>query len=466
MASEINVDKITPQTGTTLELGDSGDTITVTGTLDGSGLTGLNADNLASGTVPDARFPATLPAASGANLTSLTSGNLTGALPAIDGSALTGIETGTDWQSTIVTGSTLTAVAGRGYWIDTTSNECTITFPSSASVGDTIELVDYARTWGTNKIVIDSNGLNYQGDPDTYDVEYSVNGTALRIVYSGATQGWIPIFDQTFSDKPTPPDYSITYLIIAGGGGGGSQGGGGGAGGYITNSITVSSGTTYNFVVGAGGAQSGTGQGDSGNSGSNSTGFSQTAIGGGGGGSRFGGPGNGGSGGGVNGAQTSTPGSGTVGQGNNGGLGNTSTNESSGGGGGAGAVGGNASSTTGGNGGAGSASSITGSSVTRAGGGGGSMSSYASGSGGTGGSGGGGNGDVNANGSNTTGSANTGGGGGGASYTWPGKAGGSGVVILSMPTANYTGTTSGSPSVTTSGSNTILTYNASGSYTS
>ena len=184
MASEINVDKITPQTGTTLELGDSGDTITVTGTLDGSGLTGLNATNLTSGTVPDARFPATLPAASGANLTglpaanltgalpalngsaltNLTSGNLTGALPAIDGSALTGIETGTDWQSTIVTGSTLTAVAGRGYWIDTTSNQCTITFPSSASVGDTIELVDYARTWGTNKIIIDSNGLNYQGD--------------------------------------------------------------------------------------------------------------------------------------------------------------------------------------------------------------------------------------------------------------------------------------------------------------
>ena len=56
MASEINVDKIIPQSGTTLELGDSGDTITVTGTLDGSGLTGLNADNLASGTVPTARL--------------------------------------------------------------------------------------------------------------------------------------------------------------------------------------------------------------------------------------------------------------------------------------------------------------------------------------------------------------------------------------------------------------------------
>jgi hypothetical protein len=42
----------------------------------GSALTALNASNLASGTVPDARFPATLPAASGANLTSLNASNL------------------------------------------------------------------------------------------------------------------------------------------------------------------------------------------------------------------------------------------------------------------------------------------------------------------------------------------------------------------------------------------------------
>ena len=64
---------------------------------DGSGLTGiggttaLDASNLTSGTIPDARFPATLPALSGANLTNLTSANLTGALPAIDGSALTNL---------------------------------------------------------------------------------------------------------------------------------------------------------------------------------------------------------------------------------------------------------------------------------------------------------------------------------------------------------------------------------------
>jgi hypothetical protein len=36
---------------------------------------------------------------------------------------------------------------------------------------------------------------------------------------------------------------------------------------------------------------------------------------------------------------------------------------------------------------------------------------------------------------------------------------------LSIPTASYSGTTTGSPTVTTSSSNTILTYTASGSYT-
>jgi hypothetical protein len=34
-----------------------------------------------------------------------------------------------------------------------------------------------------------------------------------------------------------------------------------------------------------------------------------------------------------------------------------------------------------------------------------------------------------------------------------------------VPTTRYTGTTTGSPTVTTSGSNTIMQFNSSGSYT-
>jgi hypothetical protein len=67
----------------------------------------------------------------------------------------------------------------------------------------------------------------------------------------------------------------------------------------------------------------------------------------------------------------------------------------------------------------------------------------------------------------TSGTANTGGGGGGTYLVGRGTAcGGSGVVILRMPTANYSGTTTGSPTVTTSGSDTILKFTGSGTYTS
>jgi len=109
---------------------------------------------------------------------------------------------GISWQA-VETGSTMTAVAGEGYWINTTSNACTITLPASASNGDTIIFADYARNWGTNGIVIDSNGLNYQGDDDSFDVEYGTDGQAVKIVYSDATNGWIPTLDKTVEDVPS-----------------------------------------------------------------------------------------------------------------------------------------------------------------------------------------------------------------------------------------------------------------------
>ena len=109
---------------------------------------------------------------------------------------------GISWQA-VETGSTMTAVAGEGYWVNTTSNACTITLPASASVGDTIIFADYDRTWGTNGIVIDSNGLNYQGDDDTFDVEYGTDGMALSITYMDATQGWVPTFDDAVADVPS-----------------------------------------------------------------------------------------------------------------------------------------------------------------------------------------------------------------------------------------------------------------------
>ena len=60
----------------------------------------------------------------------------------------------------------------------------------------------------------------------------------------------------------------------------------------------------------------------------------------------------------------------------------------------------------------------------------------------------------------------TSGGGGGAAAGnttgMVGGAGGSGVVILRMPTGNYSGTVTGSPTVTTDGNDTIVKFTSSG----
>jgi hypothetical protein len=398
--------------------------------------------------------------------------------------SFTDVSGGISWQSSIVTGSTLSAVAGNGYWINTTSNACTITLPGSASVGDQLIFTDYARTWGTNKIIIDSNGLNYQGDPDTLTVEYNTNGQSLNIVYSGATKGWIPISDDDVTDAPIVPPYSIDFLVVAGGGSGGCYNaggsnygnGGGGAGGFRTSTQTASLATVITVTVGDGGAAT---TGGAKNNGSNSSisGSGLTTItstGGGSGGSEDAPSGNnGGSGGGASSAAgTAEPGgsgntpSTSPSQGSAGGNAPGGAN-GSGGGGGANAVGGIGIGTDpfGGLGGNGTASSITGSSVTYAGGGGGASSNAPGSAGGSGGGGSGGTYSPNANG--VAGTANTGGGGGGGSWNSnrTGGAGGKGVVILSFPTANYSSTTTGSPTVTTSGVNTILQFNGDGSYT-
>jgi hypothetical protein len=377
------------------------------------------------------------------------------------------------WQS--VKTASFTAVAGEGYWINTTSGAVTVTLPASANVGDTIIFVDYARNWGTNAITINQNSLNFQGYTSPNPV-YNTDGQSVRIVYSGATQGWIPTVDDDVTDE-VPQPYSVDYLVVAGGGAGGGkfQSGGGGAGGMLTGTESLTPGTVYTITVGAGGT--GVAGGD-GNSGSNSslagTGISTITSTGGGGGREYGNLSNGisgGSGGGVgSNGDAKTGGSGTSGQGNKGGDVNTvyGVPYNGSGGGGKGAVGVDGHNLGIGTGGAGLASSITGSSVTYAGGGGGSLYTSGYSSYGQGGIGGGGNGGRDQDSyAGTAGTVNTGGGGGATigSTGNAGNAGGSGVVILRIAASNYSGTTTGSPTVTDDGSFKVVKFTASGSYT-
>lgn len=344
----------------------------------------------------------------------------------------------------------------------TATNGTSVTLATAATAGDDVRLVAYGTfsvanltaaavsdqaNTSTGYLAI-PKGTTAQrpASPATGMVRYNTTTSSYE-VYSGTA--WVQWSTTGYA-------YTANYLVVAGGGGGANFGGAG-AGGLLASTLSLQPGTTYTFTVGGGGA--------AGARGSDST---ITASGLGSVIARNDASGYGGQ-------NNDAGGAGVTGQGFAGGSGmtNGTTYNSGGGGGGSGAVGGNSggiSTGVAGVGGAGTSSSITGSAAFYAGGGGGGGDSRGVVQGGNGGSGGGGDGGKSSTSWNATnGTANTGGGGGGAGYngsTWGTRGqGGSGVIIISVPTANYSGVTTGSPTVTTSGSNTIIRFNASGTYT-
>jgi hypothetical protein len=297
----------------------------------------------------------------------------------------------------------------------------------------------------------------------------------------------ITIID-TFVPPPIP---EFNYLVVAGGGGAYAAGGGGG--GVLSGIITKSAAITYTISVGAGGG--GGIPAASGRPGNSSniigTGANIWAYGGGFGyqtaGSPANAPANGGSGGGASistaargrGIYPGSPYISAARQGYDGGIGQdgVSVFTAGAGGGGGGGQGFTGAGRNGGDGGVAFFSTITGSNVSYAGGGAGgtngpNATTPGSGVSGVGGAstnpalkGGGGDGGVPLGNNSTAGTTNTGGGGGGLGSP-AGKAGGSGVVIISHPIAYPTVTaTTGSPEVTTAAGNIVYRFTQSGSIT-
>jgi hypothetical protein len=449
--SEVKVNKISPRSGTTVTLGDSGDTFTIP--------SGATINNQGTAT----NFGAT-------------------------GSA--------SWTTTVKTNSDsgFTAVAGEGYFVDTTGGAVTVNLPAGTA-GAVVAIKDYAGTFATNNCTIDANGSDKIGGY-TNDSILATDGIAVTLIFIDSTQGWLvtddglqssadnnPFIQATGGTETTcgndkihtftgPGTFTVcrtavcaannlvSYVVVAGGAGGGrDRAGGGGAGGYrevkspVTpytaspldgypsspNRITVTA-TAFPITVGGGGAGGFVSPNTNGSNGSQSI-FSTITSAGGGGGmtsnttSPKGGGSDGGSGGGGGGSNPSphSPPAGagntppvSPSQGNPGGEGQDGGNSRGAGGGGAGAAAVNASTTPSAapGGGAGVTSCITGSPVARAGGGGGTGTSPP-----TGGAGGSGGGGAGGNPAGTAGTVNTGGGGGGSCST-TGAAGGSGVVII------------------------------------
>lgn len=108
-----------------------------------------------------------------------------------DGSGVlswTTISGGADWQA-VITADPSNAVAGQGYFANTTGGAFTITLPTSASRGDFISVVDYAGTFDTNNLTIGRNGHNIQGT--AADLVVGTERAGFTLVYVDATQGWL-----------------------------------------------------------------------------------------------------------------------------------------------------------------------------------------------------------------------------------------------------------------------------------
>ena len=259
--SEIKVNKISPRTacGTTT-LGDSGDTINIPA--------GVTISN--SGTA--------------------TGFGATGAV---------------NWQTSIKT-TGFTAVAGEGYFCNTTGGAFTVTLPASPAVGSIIAVKDYANTFDTEALTLGRNSSNIGGAAQ--DSLITQEGIAVTLVYADATKGWLVTDSGLQSEAPgpsyivacggnttitcgdhkthiftSPGTFQVTavgnpagsddveYLVVAGGGGGGTiRGGGGGAGGFRIRSVAPGcnsplnaganlpvSAQSYTITVGGGGAGNG-----------------------------------------------------------------------------------------------------------------------------------------------------------------------------------------------------------------
>jgi len=462
--SEVKVNKISPRTNCgTVQLGDSGDTITI---------------------------PA------GASITNSGTASGFGATGAAS------------WNTTVKTGD-FTAVAGEGYFVNTTSGAITVTLPASPSAGAVVAVKDYANTFDTNNVTLARNGSNIGGAATNSIL--SIEGLAVTFVYVDATKGWLitdngdqitegPSFVAATGGTITtsgnfkvhaftgPGTFSVSnagnllgsnkidYMVVAGGGAGMYYPGlgGGGAGGVRLGAVCTQptlpmaapgfavSATSYPIVVGAGAPSSSYPVNNPSilPSGSPSSGLGFTATGGGTGGRANGSPAplrgaqNGGSGGGG-GFQNESGGTGNTppvspAQGFDGGAGSPGCGNCSGGGGGGGVaavgqIGSNPPGTSG-NGGAGiNVSPIFGTAPqpfyqsNGPGNGasacgqfaGGAAGSIYTGVTGTGGIGGGANGRDNPDGNGISGTTNTGGGGSGTqSLPSTSGAGGSGIVLI------------------------------------
>jgi len=170
----------------------------------GSSLTALNATQLTSGTIPDARFPATLPAVSGANLTALPA-----TLPAASGTNLTALNASQLSSGTVPIGrlgssgtpSSSTYLRGDNTWA---------TVSGGGSASDSFSTIAVA---GQSSVVADSatdtltlaagTGITITTDATTDTITITNSNTAQNTFSTVAVTGQSNVVADSTTDTLT-----------------------------------------------------------------------------------------------------------------------------------------------------------------------------------------------------------------------------------------------------------------------
>jgi hypothetical protein len=164
----------------------------------------ISAADVADGTLTVAKLTSTLDLSSNTVTlpnTSVTNDMLAGSIAnaklanssfTLNGTSInlgdtTEISAGTSWQAEKTT--SFTAVAGEGYFVNTTSGAITVTLPASPTLGDEVSIIDASGTADTNNITVGRNSENIQGS--AADLTISTERAGLTLVYFNATQGWL-----------------------------------------------------------------------------------------------------------------------------------------------------------------------------------------------------------------------------------------------------------------------------------
>tara|TARA_R110000782_G_scaffold227460_1_gene314204 strand:+ start:42 stop:794 length:753 start_codon:yes stop_codon:yes gene_type:complete len=187
-------------------------------------LTNLSATNLTSGTVPDARFPATLPALNGSALTTLNASNLTSGtladarfpatLPSVSGANLTNLPGGGKINQVLMASKTNTQVSSSANsWVDVSGLSLSIT-PSASNSKILIHFCCNISCSVNNHAAIKL----VRGSTDIF--VHDVDNNNVRL-FSGwrttdASQYHAQVQTGSFLDSPSTTS-AITYYVKANG---------------------------------------------------------------------------------------------------------------------------------------------------------------------------------------------------------------------------------------------------------